>query len=619
MISRLLIRSTALFVLPLFVADPSLAHALRSQRADPILNVSSTHFDHQALLQLRWGYARPAYSKKLVSRLFRGAYGQSISEPTSLSSRSEPNLPSFAPTAPRLEATVSPDVKLKTALAQLFRRASTINAGRALADAINYFPEKRGRFDVDWEGDVELRLPMKHEQLVRIFAEALGNAFDAQPAGLIHVRLRREGNETVLTIQNAGQILYEQMREKFLQAATAGLVHEFPEGYVIANPGVTLQKAQVVSLTRAKAVADAELPFVGALSVGKGMLAHGKHGFGMFYMRNELAKAAGTITLSASDSTTGSFVTTRIALPVRYPRFAGLLALGRKAGTTNANSQIGKTMLSQTSASAAIADLDGIVAEEAIRMAIHIQEAGFKTLVLGGGSAEGTHLLIQAAWSRLYPRQQMPTVLILGPEENYRLYRDYLTHEVRTEFIDTTLARKLSQEFFQENAAGKLMRAVRMDRLAGKAVGMIRLRSMKKQRVGFVDDVSLTGQKFLSVKAYMRNAGFSNLQAAFFFAYPSTVLENSPDVYLGRLDGSAAESLHRWNNHMSPAEEKRKTLEEWVQRIDLIAAAEALRINPPTRGSTADLLLSYKQRLLTTIHGLLINPRKSLQPLQAAA
>jgi hypothetical protein len=209
-------------------------------------------------------------------------------------------------------------------IVRLFRTRHTINFGHALADAIDYFPMEKFRLDIQFEKDVTTATPLKHNDVVKIFRETLGNAFDAQEKGPINVSVKNEGAHAILEAINQGRVATNELRGQFLLAAHDGRAYRLPTGYIVLDVGATPpREAIAMDEASAYAVPLDEIPFIGRLSYGKGLGAHGGYGLGLIWMRNLLRKGDGKITLTSSETTGKPTVTARIELPKKFSVWGG--------------------------------------------------------------------------------------------------------------------------------------------------------------------------------------------------------------------------------------------------------------------------------------------------------
>ena len=138
-----------------------------------------------------------------------------------------------------------------------------------------------------------------------------------------------------------------------------------------------------------------------------------------------------------------------------------------------------------------------VIAEAVLRLAKHIHDNEFKSLLFSGRRAFLPHKLLEYAWSRMYPGEPMPKVYLFDSRENIIIYNKSGDIVSYLEKVEKLLIKK-------------------------------GLSSEKKEKICFVGDLSLSGSKYDSLEQSFKKIGFENMH----FAY--IVFDNLPFEENGR-------------------------------------------------------------------------------------
>jgi hypothetical protein len=145
------------------------------------------------------------------------------------------------------------------------------------------------------------------------------------------------------------------------------------------------------------------------------------------------------------------------------------------------------------------------IAEAAVKLAEYVHNNNFEGIIVSGGSNQLSRSLLTLAWQNRFKDQKMPHIYIFDRKTNTRMYKVDLPVKTLMPEIKQWISDNLPE-----------------------------LGKIADRNLCYVDDFSLSGEKFVSLRRMFKELEFNNLKFAFFAA--ASITELSEDTFVGTRD-----------------------------------------------------------------------------------
>src|SRR3989344_4969382 len=177
------------------------------------------------------------------------------------------------------------------------------------------------------------------------------------------------------------------------------------------------------------------------------------------------------------------------------------------------------------------------ISEAAVKLAEYVHNNKFEAILVSGGSNQLSRSLLTLAWQSRFKDEKMPKVYVFDQNTNFLLYKDSKSFYLRSKTI---------RDWIFATYPG--------------------LKKIKNHSLCYVDDFSMSGDKYSLLKKSFERLGFNNLEFAFFAATPTSELCEG-GVFVGIIDSEAVRELQT----LSLQIQDQPSLHDVLNEIEVVA------------------------------------------------